>query len=396
MGWSVCSCAHVWRGQLAHGLVSVVCNNGTLTALFRSFTMEPRSRPCVGSLCPQHARRSHALLSGFQRKLKAGCVPRPCAGGTRAPQCMDWCAPAYNLGSARQRLRRFLRDAGKIARSLSRPCVGCASFSDSGVLSCHGLVSLHALLFPRSYVGRPFSSSDHACSLEASQCNHERVMKRKGVSQLVRVRYVVEEPTSSASTVRSSGAGAPPSEVDLRSVPEAISVQGVRIAARCDAPVVAPTTKGAKRKALEAAGSGQAKESALAAFAQRNACPECRRIKGLSVEGMAAVPLVVVRTWTGGRGRGCRFLPAHCVGGCAVKAMLKAGGYRSPAYYLSRAKEEHIVRGFAWDDQLALAVRKTTASITRGMGPGRQSSPLDLSGVWSCSLQSRLAMVSSR
>ena len=61
------------------------------------------------------------------------------------------------------------------------------------------------------------------------------------------------------------GAGAPPSEVDLRSVPEVISVQGVRIAARCDAPVVAPTTKGAKRKALEAAGSGQAKESALAA-----------------------------------------------------------------------------------------------------------------------------------
>ena len=68
-----------------------------------------------------------------------------------------------------------------------------------------------------------------------------------------------------------------------------------------------------------------------------------------------------------------------------MKAMLKAGGYRSPAYQLSRAKEEHIVRGFAWDDQLALAVRKTTASITRGMGPGRQSSPLDLSGAVACS-----------
>ena len=128
-----------FEGQLAHGLVSVVCNNGTLTALCRSFTMAARSRPCVGSLCPQHAhdpRRSHAHLSGFQRQLKAGCVPLPCAGGTRAPQGMDWGAPACNLGSARQRLR----GAAKIARSVSRPCVG------SGVLSCHDLVSLHALL----------------------------------------------------------------------------------------------------------------------------------------------------------------------------------------------------------------------------------------------------------
>ena len=70
----------------------------------------------------------------------------------------------------------------------------------------------------------------------------------------------------------------------------------------------------------------------------------------------------------------------------AVGSLLKAGGHRSAAIYTSPAKEELVMRGYNWDDQLALAVRKTTTSITRGMGPGRQSSPLDLSMVWSCDI----------
>ena len=37
-------------------------------------------------------------------------------------------------------------------------------------------------------------------------------------------------------------------------------------------------------------------------------------------------------------------------------------------------------------DELSLAVRKTTASITGGIGPSTQSLPLDLSSVWSGSV----------
>ena len=66
----------------------------------------------------------------------------------------------------------------------------------------------------------------------------------------------------------------------------------------------------------------------------------------------------------------------------AVGAMLKAGGYRSPANYFSRAKEEHVVQGFQWSDALHLAVRKATMSITRGIGPARQSAPINVVDVW--------------
>ena len=66
----------------------------------------------------------------------------------------------------------------------------------------------------------------------------------------------------------------------------------------------------------------------------------------------------------------------------AVGAMLKAGGYRSAPNFLSRAKEEHVVLGFVWTDELRLAIRKTSASVTRGIGPPRQSQPLDLAAVW--------------
>ena len=63
----------------------------------------------------------------------------------------------------------------------------------------------------------------------------------------------------------------------------------------------------------------------------------------------------------------------------AVGAMLKAGGYRSGPNFLSRAKEQHVVLGFLWTDELRLAVQKTSSSITRGIGRPRPSQPVDLS-----------------
>ena len=162
-------------------------------------------------------------------------------------------------------------------------------------------------------------------------------MKRRAVSPLVRVRYVVGEPTSSASSVRLSVAGAQPGEVDRQSVPESGSVQHVRIAARCDAPVLAPTTKGVKGKALEATGSGQAKESALAALH-----------RDMDARSAVASRDSLLKAWLhfhvsfghGQEGESVDPFPLTVLKVCAVWAMLKAGGYRSPANYLSRAKEE--------------------------------------------------------
>ena len=43
-------------------------------------------------------------------------------------------------------------------------------------------------------------------------------------------------------------------------------------------------------------------------------------------------------------------------------------------------------RGHPWSEQLQLSVRKATASVTRGIGPARQSAPLDLASVWACDI----------
>ena len=66
----------------------------------------------------------------------------------------------------------------------------------------------------------------------------------------------------------------------------------------------------------------------------------------------------------------------------AVGAMLKAGGYRSPANHFSRAKEEHVSQGFHWSDALHFVVRKATMSITRGIAPARQSALINVADVW--------------
>ena len=63
----------------------------------------------------------------------------------------------------------------------------------------------------------------------------------------------------------------------------------------------------------------------------------------------------------------------------AVAAMIKHGRYRSGRGLLSRAKDRHIELGFTWTDGLDRACRRVGRSVTRGIGPARQSAgyPLD-------------------
>lgn len=60
-----------------------------------------------------------------------------------------------------------------------------------------------------------------------------------------------------------------------------------------------------------------------------------------------------------------------------VGALLKAGGYRSTKNYLHAIKVMHVDQGHAWTDELILAGSRFTASTLRGMGPSRQSEPID-------------------
>ena len=61
-----------------------------------------------------------------------------------------------------------------------------------------------------------------------------------------------------------------------------------------------------------------------------------------------------------------------------VAALFKEGGYRAFKSYLSKAKDMHVLGGYAWDIQLDLAFRKAALSVLRGLGTSRQSAPFDL------------------
>ena len=61
-----------------------------------------------------------------------------------------------------------------------------------------------------------------------------------------------------------------------------------------------------------------------------------------------------------------------------VSAMAKRGGYRSWPNYLYRTKAEHIRSGHPWSAQLNQALTEAKRSVGRGLGPARQSAPLDV------------------
>ena len=63
-------------------------------------------------------------------------------------------------------------------------------------------------------------------------------------------------------------------------------------------------------------------------------------------------------------------------------ALLKVGGYRSTGNYLSAAKEQHIDTGASWDPSHELAAKRFHRSTLRGIGPPRQSEPLNYVMIW--------------
>eukprot|EP00971_Amphidinium_carterae_P173251 3434872-Amphidinium_carterae.1 len=62
----------------------------------------------------------------------------------------------------------------------------------------------------------------------------------------------------------------------------------------------------------------------------------------------------------------------------AVAALFKAGGYRSWPNYVSVAKQTYVDREYSWSQEMEQVVRNCTRSVLRGLGPARQSTPLNL------------------
>ena len=70
---------------------------------------------------------------------------------------------------------------------------------------------------------------------------------------------------------------------------------------------------------------------------------------------------------------------------------MKGGHYRSTKNYISSIKRYHRLCGFDWHDQLDLAYTSFVASTQRGIGPGKQSSPLPFSKFGSVDLNTEMA-----
>ena len=59
-----------------------------------------------------------------------------------------------------------------------------------------------------------------------------------------------------------------------------------------------------------------------------------------------------------------------------IGAILKISHYRSTKNYITAMKRHHRLQGYEWSDQLELAHSAFVQSTLRGIGPGKQSSPL--------------------
>ena len=140
---------------------------------------------------------------------------------------------------------------------------------------------------------------------------------------------------------------------------------------RSDAPIVDRTRRGNKSAALSAALNEDTKAQAL------------REVQADSLAVTSgAVYSSLVKTWAEFHrawfGAESNPFPLTVSSIWAVAAMFKKGRYRGYPNYLSAAKDKHIEQIGTWAKSLKLAARKSTRSVLRGIGPGRQSQSLDV------------------
>jgi hypothetical protein len=138
-----------------------------------------------------------------------------------------------------------------------------------------------------------------------------------------------------------------------------------------DREVSAPARRGSRALALSAAASAESKAQATHDFE--------RDVRARTAVGPASS---MWGTWQefhrAWHGEDCEALPLDPARIMHVASMFKKGRYRAFTNYASRAKDEHISQGHGWTEGLRLAVARATRSVTRGLGPGRQSEPLDI------------------
>ena len=145
---------------------------------------------------------------------------------------------------------------------------------------------------------------------------------------------------------------------------------------RKDAPALNFTARGDKRKGMQIAGDPALLDKAIGTFQSE-------------IRSAGDTTDAYVKTWTDfhnqvrwarlGIAEPCPVVPLTPRKIEVIGAILKGSHYRSTKNYISSIKRYHRLCGFDWHDQLDLAYSSFVASTQRGIGPGKQSSPLPFS-----------------
>ena len=145
------------------------------------------------------------------------------------------------------------------------------------------------------------------------------------------------------------------------------------LAKRRDTPVIVPSRRANKARALEVAGS-----PALLAEAVDAVNRDVRSIN-------SAGPLSsYIKTWEEFHckifGDSVDIVPLTHEKIFKIGAVFKAGGYRSFNNYVEAVKEIHL-KDFEWTTMLARSARNAVRAVTRGIGPAKQACGFDLFAV---------------
>ena len=144
---------------------------------------------------------------------------------------------------------------------------------------------------------------------------------------------------------------------------------------RSDAPILQLRRRGLLQAALTAASTASSRSEALARLDADASASSAKA----SLQSIWKSWQTIHHTWFG---LSVPATPLTVEKIKAVAAAMKAGGYASFANYGSRAKAEHIstfgLHGHHWSEELRFELAKANRSVTRGIGPGRRSLPLNI------------------
>ena len=190
---------------------------------------------------------------------------------------------------------------------------------------------------------------------------------------LVTVSRILPHTSTQSATATSSASQVTASSHSAAQAKATTSPAGVK---RKDAPPVYNLTRGSKKVAMEGALDDAIFDNAMKSY-----------VKDWASSGDTSEHYFVTWSslhtahWDGIRRPATGVLPLTPVKVHTIGCLLKLGGNRSAKNYLDVVKKKNAELGQWWTPDLELAGKRMVMSCQRGMGPPRQSDPLNYEAI---------------